>query len=133
MDFDTSDKRESVEETVMMEYDGEINQFDVEFCPVEHPVEPEEEDRPVKCPVPISSSLVHKPMEKSKPGWVKHRASSYETSVYPPPPRHHVRNVRKRHNSFDVEGNNNFFTRSHHDDETTTSRRSNITIYRVLQ
>ncbi|XP_010502192.1 PREDICTED: uncharacterized protein LOC104779530 [Camelina sativa] len=132
MDFDSSDKRESVEETVMMEYDGETNHFDVEFCPVEHPVEPEEEDRPVKCPVPISSSLVHKPREKSKPGWVKHRASSYETSVYPPP-RHHVRNVRKRHNSFDVEGNNNFFTRSHHDDETTTSRRSNITIYRVLQ
>lgn len=43
----------------MMEYDEETNQFDVEFCPVEHPVEPEEEDRPVKCPVPISSSLIH--------------------------------------------------------------------------
>ncbi|CAE6062965.1 unnamed protein product [Arabidopsis arenosa] len=126
MDFDSSGKRESVEETVMMEYDEETNQFDVEFCPVEHPVEPEEEDRPVKCPVPISSSLIHKSTEKSKPGWVKHRAS-YET----PPPRHHVRNVRKRHNSFDVEGNNNFFTRSH--DDETTSRRSNVTIYRVLQ
>lgn len=49
----------SVEETMMMEYDEETNQFDVEFCPVEHPVEPEEEDRPVKCPVPISSSLIH--------------------------------------------------------------------------
>ncbi|KAG7558456.1 hypothetical protein ISN45_Aa05g001100 [Arabidopsis thaliana x Arabidopsis arenosa] len=129
MDFDSSGKRESVEETVMMEYDEETNQFDVEFCPVEHPVEPEEEDRPVKCPVPISSSLIHKSTEKSKPGWVKHRAS-YETPVYPPP-RHHVRNVRKRHNSFDVEGNNNFFTRSH--DDETTSRRSNVTIYRVLQ
>jgi len=43
----------------MMEYDEETNQFDVEFCPVEHPIEPEEEDRPVKCPVPISSSLIH--------------------------------------------------------------------------
>lgn len=142
----------------MMEYDEETNQFDVEFCPVEHPVEPEEEDRPVKCPVPVSSSLIHvslvswkfnytkishfndyiivksiltvkKSMEKSKPGWVKHR-DSYETPVYPPP-RQHVRNVRKRHNSFDVEGNSNFFTRSH--DDETTSRRSNVTIYRVLQ
>ncbi|XP_023638757.1 uncharacterized protein LOC17884996 isoform X2 [Capsella rubella] len=136
MDFDSSEKRESVEEeeTVMMEYDEETNQFDVEFCPVEHPVEPEEEDRPVKCPVSIPSSLIHS-REKTKPGWVKHRASSYETPVCPPT-RHHVRNVRKRHNSFDVEaGNNNFFTRSHHhhDDETTTSRRSNVTIYRVLQ
>ncbi|KAG7563273.1 hypothetical protein ISN44_As10g000960 [Arabidopsis suecica] len=130
MDFDSSGKRESVEETVMMEYDEETNQFDVEFCPVEHPVEPEEEDRPVKCPVPISSSLIHKSTEKSKPGWVKHRAS-YETTPVYPPPRHHVRNVRKRHNSFDVERNNNFFTRSH--DDETTSRRSNVTIYRVLQ
>lgn len=43
----------------MMEYDDENNHFDVEFCPVEHPVEPEEEDRPVKCPVPVSSSLIH--------------------------------------------------------------------------
>lgn len=42
-----------------MEYDEENNQLDVEFCPVEHPVEPEEEDRPVKCPVPTSSSLIH--------------------------------------------------------------------------
>lgn len=41
-----------------MEYDEENNQLDVEFCPVEHPVEPEEEDHPVKCPVPISSSLL---------------------------------------------------------------------------
>nr|ADQ43180.1 unknown [Schrenkiella parvula] len=128
--FYPSGKTESVvEETVTMEeYDEENNQVDVEFCPVEHPVEPEEEDRPVKCPVPISSSLIHNPTEKSKPEWVKHRASS-ETPVYPPP--RHVRNVRKRHNSF-VEGNNSFFTRSTHDDETT-SRRSNVTIYRVLQ
>ncbi|CAH2045817.1 unnamed protein product, partial [Thlaspi arvense] len=137
MDFDSSVKTEIVdEETVMMEYDEENNQLDVEFCPVEHPVEPEEEDRPVKCPVPISSSLTHNSTEKTKPDWVKHRASS-ETPVYPPP--RHVRNVRKRHNSF-VEGNNSFFTRSmistshlqSHDDETT-SRRSNVTIFRVLQ
>lgn len=42
-----------------MEYDEENNQLEAEFCPVEHPVEPEEEDRPVKCPVPISSALIH--------------------------------------------------------------------------
>lgn len=42
-----------------MEYDEEDNQLEAEFCPVEHPIEPEEEDRPVKCPVPISSALIH--------------------------------------------------------------------------
>ncbi|KAJ4878010.1 Uncharacterized protein Rs2_43028 [Raphanus sativus] len=60
------------------------------------------------------------------------------TPVYPPP--RHVRNVRKRHNSF-VEEKNSFFTRSmiptstllSHDDEITTSTRSNVTIYRALQ
>ncbi|CAA7043739.1 unnamed protein product [Microthlaspi erraticum] len=135
MDFDSSGKTESVvEETVMMEYDDEKNHFDVEFCPVEHPVEPEEEDRPVRCPVPVSSSLIHNSKKKSKPDWVKHRASC-DTPVYPPP-RHHVRNVRKRHNSF-VEGNNSFFTRSmlstSSTHEETTPRRSNVTIYRVLQ
>ncbi|KAJ0252825.1 Uncharacterized protein HA466_0119530 [Hirschfeldia incana] len=120
-----------------MEYDEESNQLDVEFFPVEHPVEPEEEDRPVKCPVPISSSLIHNSAKKSKSACVKHRASC-DTSVYPPP--RHVRNVRKRHNSF-VEEKNRFFTRPmiptstllSHDDEIITSRRSNVTIYQVLQ
>ncbi|ESQ33115.1 hypothetical protein EUTSA_v10005091mg [Eutrema salsugineum] len=136
MDFHSSGKTESVEETVMMDYDEENNQFDVEFCPVEHPIEPEEEDRPVKCPVPITSSLIRNSTGKPKPDWVKHRASC-ETPVNPPP--RHVRNVRKRHNSV-FEGNNNFFTRSMMSsstlrslDDETTARRSNVTIYRVRQ
>ncbi|CAH8347351.1 unnamed protein product [Eruca vesicaria subsp. sativa] len=137
MDFDLSVKTESVEETVLMEYDEGNNQLEAEFCPVEHPVEPEEEDRPVKCPVPIPSSLIYVSLnstKKTKPDWVKHRASC-ETPVYPRP--RHVRNVRKRHNSFD-EGNNSFFTRSvistPTQEEEATSQRSNVTtIYRVLQ
>ncbi|CAN7026582.1 unnamed protein product [Brassica rapa subsp. trilocularis] len=135
MDFLPPVKPESVEEIVLMEYDEEDNQLEAEFCPVEHPIEPEEEDRPVKCPVPISSALIHNSTEKTKPGWVKHRASC-ETPVYPPP--RHVRNVRKRRNSF-VEGDNSFFTRSmfststHHEEETTSRRSTATTIYRVFQ
>ncbi|KAJ0240473.1 Uncharacterized protein HA466_0221050 [Hirschfeldia incana] len=135
MDFDPSGKTESMEEAVLMEYDEENNQLEAEFCPVEHPVEPEEEDHPVICPVPISSALINNSKEKTKPDWVKHRASC-ETPVYPPP--RHVRNVRKRRNSF-VEGDNSFFRRSMfststHDEEETTSRRSTATtIYRVFQ
>ncbi|CAN8266829.1 unnamed protein product [Cochlearia groenlandica] len=132
MDFDSLGKIEGMEDTMLMEYVEENNQCNVEFCPVEHPVEPEEEDRPVKCPVPVSSSLIHNyATEKSKQEWVKQRASS-ETPVYPPP--RHIRNVRKRHNSFVEHGNNNntLFTRSSHDEEETTSRRSNVTFYRLL-
>ncbi|KDP38180.1 hypothetical protein JCGZ_04823 [Jatropha curcas] len=32
-------------------------EFDVDFWPVEHPMEPQDEDRPVKCPIPTSSVL----------------------------------------------------------------------------
>ncbi|XP_002521910.2 uncharacterized protein LOC8268151 isoform X1 [Ricinus communis] len=32
-------------------------EFDVEFWPVEHPMEPQDEDRPVKCPIPTSSVI----------------------------------------------------------------------------
>jgi len=32
-------------------------EFDVEFWPVEHPMEPQDEDRPVKCPMPTSSVI----------------------------------------------------------------------------
>lgn len=30
-----------------------------EFWPVEHPLEPGEEDRPVKCPIPTASSVIN--------------------------------------------------------------------------
>lgn len=30
-------------------------EFDVELWPVEHPKEPQDEDRPLKCPIPASS------------------------------------------------------------------------------
>ena len=32
-------------------------EYEVEFWPVEHPMEPQDEDRPVKCPMPTSSVI----------------------------------------------------------------------------
>ncbi|TYJ41035.1 hypothetical protein E1A91_A04G183500v1 [Gossypium mustelinum] len=32
-------------------------EFDVDFWPVEHPMEPQDEDRPVKCPMSAASSI----------------------------------------------------------------------------
>jgi hypothetical protein len=35
----------------------EVEVVDMEFWPVEHPMEPPDEDRPVKCPMPDSSVI----------------------------------------------------------------------------
>ena len=32
-------------------------EFEVEFWPVEHPMEPQDEDRPIKCPMATSSVI----------------------------------------------------------------------------
>lgn len=34
-------------------------EFELEFWPVEHPLEPPDEDRPVKCPIPAPSSVLN--------------------------------------------------------------------------
>ncbi|KAK9226490.1 hypothetical protein WN943_011538 [Citrus x changshan-huyou] len=33
--------------------------LELEFWPVEHPLEPQDEDRPVKCPMPSASSVIN--------------------------------------------------------------------------
>ncbi|XVE74571.1 hypothetical protein DITRI_Ditri12bG0027800 [Diplodiscus trichospermus] len=44
---------------VCMELQHHAIEFEVEFWPVEHPLEPLDEDRPVKCPMPASSSSIN--------------------------------------------------------------------------
>lgn len=39
--------------------DEEIVEVDFEIWPVEHPMEPPDEDRPVKCPMPADSSVIN--------------------------------------------------------------------------
>ncbi|XVE85556.1 hypothetical protein DITRI_Ditri17bG0099700 [Diplodiscus trichospermus] len=79
-------------------------EFDMEFWPVEHPMEPQDEDRPIKCPLPASSSSINdgKGLEErvAAESWRK-RTELPETakkgiSVATEPP---VRAVRKRHHT----------------------------------
>ncbi|OMO60795.1 hypothetical protein CCACVL1_23866 [Corchorus capsularis] len=72
-------------------------EFDIEFWPVEHPMEPPDEDRPVKCPMPASSSINidRKSFEESsrKRSEVPEMAARGVAVATAPP----VRAVRKRH------------------------------------
>lgn len=38
-------------------HQGQVELFDFEFWPIEHPSEPPDEDRPLKCPMPDSSVI----------------------------------------------------------------------------
>ncbi|XP_061989905.1 uncharacterized protein LOC133708463 isoform X1 [Rosa rugosa] len=38
-------------------HEGEVELFDFEFWPIEHPSEPPDEDHPLKCPMPDSSVI----------------------------------------------------------------------------
>ncbi|GMJ08164.1 hypothetical protein HRI_004485600 [Hibiscus trionum] len=83
-------------------------EFDVDFfCPVEHPMEPRDEDRPVKCPMFASSSSVHdgKGLEgraaadssrkrSEQPTMVNNGTAGLAMTAEPP-----VRAVRKRHHT----------------------------------
>ncbi|KAK8613897.1 hypothetical protein V6N13_101651 [Hibiscus sabdariffa] len=77
----------------------------VEFCPLEHPMEPQDEDRPVKCPMfassSSSSSSIHdgKGHESSRkrleqPTMENNGIAGLAMTVEPP-----VKPVRKRHHT----------------------------------
>ncbi|XP_010527827.1 PREDICTED: uncharacterized protein LOC104805100 isoform X2 [Tarenaya hassleriana] len=120
------------EETREMEDEGVDNDFevelDVEFCPVEHPVEPYDEDRPVKCPVPISSSVIH--VERTREVRESNLLRKDQTTEALSRP---IRVVRKRHHTFT--GRNDVAmapTRVPTLQTPTISQESNLTIYRVV-
>lgn len=48
---------ENVENGISVEYDHHDLELEVVFCPLEHPVEPLDEDRPLACPIPNSTIL----------------------------------------------------------------------------
>ncbi|KAJ7954479.1 Cystic fibrosis transmembrane conductance regulator [Quillaja saponaria] len=87
---------------------------DAEFWPVEHPVEPQDEDQPVKCPMPHYSSVINDGRTHEK-RFVENLRKSIEvstvvmdgkrmvtTNVEPTEPP--VRAVRKRHHNLTSEG-----------------------------
>ncbi|XVF85537.1 hypothetical protein PTKIN_Ptkin17bG0125300 [Pterospermum kingtungense] len=79
-------------------------EFDIDFWPVEHPMEPQDEDRPVKCPMPASSSInidrkrleemvaAESQRRRSEQPETAKKGNAVATETEPP-----VRAVRKRH------------------------------------
>ncbi|KAG9457680.1 hypothetical protein H6P81_002188 [Aristolochia fimbriata] len=80
---------------------GHVMEIDIDFVPIEHPVEPPDEDRPLKCPMPNSSVPNSGGMrnERSIESFRKKRvelpvAYEEEMVISPEPPA-----VRKRHHA----------------------------------
>ncbi|KAJ0094893.1 hypothetical protein Patl1_15662 [Pistacia atlantica] len=85
-------------------------EFELEFWPVEHPMEPQDEDRPVKCPMPTSSVINESRMQEERIGeGLGKRAEApaemnkegNEVAIEGRP----VRAVRKRHHTLTHEDN----------------------------
>ncbi|KAG8634829.1 hypothetical protein MANES_17G089700v8 [Manihot esculenta] len=111
-------------------------EFDVELWPVEHPKEPQDEDRPLKCPIPASSLVNDGSSREERYGYGESLRMRTEVPamvnkegiviVAAEPP---IQAVRKRHHTLT------------HGDHTITSRMphlpplptQNVTIFQMLQ
>ncbi|KAL5827689.1 hypothetical protein ACOSQ3_019532 [Xanthoceras sorbifolium] len=124
-------------------------ELEVDFWPVEHPLEPQDEDRPVKCPIPTASSVINESRMQEECLGKRAEVVAYTEvnkegivmALEPP-----VRAVRKRHHTL---------TQDDHPTHTTTikplmrmppslpthnnnnnnnnSNSNNITIFEMLQ
>ncbi|ESW30807.1 hypothetical protein PHAVU_002G184100 [Phaseolus vulgaris] len=107
-----------------------------DFFPVEHPMEPPDEDRPVKCPMPESSVINDERMhEKRFAESLKKRAETTgngerTTSLVAEPP---ARGVRKRHHTLTNGGGDLVMTPLMRMPPLPPLPSQNITIFQVLQ
>ncbi|KAG4999709.1 hypothetical protein AAZX31_08G090200 [Glycine max] len=110
-----------------------------DFCPVEHPMEPPDEDRPVKCPMPESSVINDERMhEKRFAESSKKRVETTRvvvngertTTMDAEPP---ARGVRKRHHTLTHEGGDLVMTPLMRMPPLPPLPSQNITIFQVLQ
>ncbi|RDY00358.1 hypothetical protein CR513_16469, partial [Mucuna pruriens] len=110
-----------------------------DFCPVEHPMEPPDEDRPVKCPMPESSVINDERMhEKRFAESVRKRGETTRvvadgertTTMDAEPP---ARGVRKRHHTLTHGGGDLVMTPLMRMPSLPPLPSQNITIFQVLQ
>ncbi|KAK7319173.1 hypothetical protein RJT34_03891 [Clitoria ternatea] len=110
-----------------------------DFCPVEHPMEPPDEDRPVKCPMPESSVINDDRMhEKRFAESLRKRAETTgvaeegerRTTMDTEPP---ARGVRKRHHNLTHGGGDLVMTPLMRMPPLPPLPSQNITIFQVLQ
>ncbi|TKY59758.1 hypothetical protein E2542_SST16852 [Spatholobus suberectus] len=110
-----------------------------DFCPVEHPMEPPDEDRPVKCPMPESSVINDDRMHEKRfaeslrkrgetTGVVADRERPTTMDTQPP-----ARGVRKRHHTLTHGGGDLVMTPLMRMPPLPPLPSQNITIFQVLQ
>ncbi|KAG2701717.1 hypothetical protein I3843_06G053300 [Carya illinoinensis] len=114
-----------------------VELVEMEFWPVEHPMEPHDEDRPVKCPMPDASVLNDGEMnDKRFSESLKKRAevpaviNRQRMVVLDEQPR--VRAVRKRHHTL-THGDHIMTTPLMRMPPLATLPTQNITIFQMLQ
>ncbi|KAB5544903.1 hypothetical protein DKX38_013015 [Salix brachista] len=74
-------------------------EFEVEFWPVEHPMEPQDEDRPVKCPMATSSVIKNGRANEERLGKRADNLPLPEQGIVVAAAEPQVRAVRKRHHT----------------------------------
>ncbi|KAJ6401743.1 hypothetical protein OIU84_013914 [Salix udensis] len=74
-------------------------EFEVEFWPVEHPMEPQDEDRPVKCPMATSSVIKNGRANEERLGKRADNPPLPEQGIAVVAAEPQVRAVRKRHHT----------------------------------
>ncbi|KAG6599867.1 uncharacterized protein LOC111482932 [Cucurbita maxima] len=78
--------------------EAQVVEVDMEFWPLQHPTEPDDEDRPVVCPMPNSSSILDEGTmhngKRAPESWRKRTEVSREVKASAETA---VRVVRKRH------------------------------------
>ncbi|KAH7841432.1 hypothetical protein Vadar_029807 [Vaccinium darrowii] len=92
-------------------------EFNAHFWPIEHPVEPPDEDQPVKCPIPPHSSVINeegfsdslRKRTEASGATNKEATMMMVASADEPPPRA----LRKRHCTSTTHGDHRILTSSH--------------------
>ncbi|KAG8637589.1 hypothetical protein MANES_15G138900v8 [Manihot esculenta] len=111
-------------------------EFDVEFWPVEHPMEPQDEDRPVRCPIPTSSVVNDGSMREEREGESLRKRAEVPAMVNKEgvvivaaePP---LTAVRKRHHT--LSHGNHMVTSLTRMPPLPTLPTQNVTIFQMLQ
>ncbi|XAR64494.1 hypothetical protein NMG60_11024863 [Bertholletia excelsa] len=114
-----------------MDISEDENQINNEFWPIEHPIEPPDEDQPVKCPMPVSSAINEQfsdsPRKRTEVSAAATKTMKKQGILEMVVEDHPGRPVRKRHHTSTLEGEQHTSSRMpphpHH----------NITIFQMLQ
>ncbi|XP_057485394.1 uncharacterized protein LOC130771744 isoform X2 [Actinidia eriantha] len=140
MEDDLDNKKESLIEVIGRGGGGDVMdvgvEYNAEFWPIEHPVEPPDEDQPVKCPMPDSSVIKdgkmwssYSPRKRTDISATMTKEEMVVVTAEGPP----ARAVRKRHHTSTHHGGDNTLTPLFRMPPLHPLPTHNITIFQMLQ